>query len=102
MTIPGVTEANDFASRLLGLMGRRELGDRRLWFPRCTSLHTCFMRAPLDIVFLDAQRTIVAIHEDVRPWRFVFGGDRAASALESAAGFASNFGLQVGDSLQWR
>lgn len=88
--------------RFFGLMGRRDLAGVRLWFPRCASIHTCFMRGNIDVVFLDAKNVVVALHPDVRPWRIVNAGSAAArSVLELSTGGISELTLQVGDEVRW-
>ena len=48
--------ASTFGQRLRGLMGRREMppGSAMLLYP-CNAVHTCFMRFPIDIIFLDRE-----------------------------------------------
>ena len=38
-------------------------------FPRCSSVHTCFMAYPIDIAFIDRSGNVLACYENVRPWR---------------------------------
>ena len=38
-------------------------------FPRCSSVHTCFMAYPIDIAFIDARGYVLVCYENVRPWR---------------------------------
>ena len=99
--IDGVITASGFRDRLLGLMGKRDLSDARVWFPKCSSVHTCFMLAPIDIVFLDRDRVVVSLHEEARPWRFFRGARGADSVLELTAGFARQRELEAGDRVQW-
>ena len=58
-------------SRLAGLMGKKEIGGNALWFPDCRSIHTCFMRIPIDVAFLDRERRVVRKLERLRAWRLV-------------------------------
>lgn len=37
-------------------------------FPRCSSVHTCFMAYPVDIAFIDRDGNVLARYENVRPW----------------------------------
>ena len=57
-------------TRLRGLMGRRGLapGEGLLLRPS-GSVHTCFMRFAIDIVFLDGELQVLAVSPAVRPWR---------------------------------
>jgi hypothetical protein len=54
-------------ARLRGLIGRRDPGP--LLLPRTRAIHTCFMRVPIDAVFLDASGRPVKVVR-VAPWRF--------------------------------
>jgi uncharacterized protein len=91
--------ADSPASRLRGLLGRSELrpGEGLLLRP-ASAIHTCFMRFPIDAVFLDRDWRVVGISGDVRPWRAA--GRRGAKAvLELPAGESSRRGLELGDQL---
>lgn len=100
--IDGVVAAENYWQRLIGLMGRSDLSAVRMWFPRCSSIHTCFMRARIDVAFLDGEGRVVSLREAVRPWRFVRGGRGACSVLEFPAGFAREHGITVGEIIQWQ
>lgn len=91
--------ATTFARRLRGLMGRRALpaGEGLLLRP-AGSVHTCFMRFPIDVVMLDGQLRVLRVAEAVRPWRFT--GTRSGRAvLELSAGEAGRRGIAPGDVL---
>jgi uncharacterized membrane protein (UPF0127 family) len=91
--------AESFLTRLRGLLGRSVLprGEGLLIVP-CGSVHTWFMRFPIDVVFLDRDLRVVGVAADVRPWRLRWrkGGKRV---LELAAGQAAARGIGVGDRL---
>jgi uncharacterized protein len=91
--------AESVLSRMRGLLGRSELppGEGLLILP-APSIHTFFMRFPIDAVFLDADLRVVAVSPDVAPWRAA--GHRGARAvLELPAGEADSRGIRVGDRL---
>jgi uncharacterized membrane protein (UPF0127 family) len=91
--------ASSFASRFRGLMGVAELPPGTgLLLPGTSSVHTHFMRFPIDVVFLDSERRIVSIRPAVRPWRFA-RAKAADSVLELAAGECDRLGLTVGTAL---
>ena len=74
--------------RLLGLMGLPELpGGCGLLFPRCDSVHTAWMRVPIDVVFLDREGRVLAVRKRLRPWR-VARCRGAVAVLECPAGGA--------------
>ena len=88
--------ASSFASRFRGLMGVASLPPgTALLLPRTSSVHTHFMRFPIDVVFLDSERRIVSITRAVRPWRFA-KAKGADSVLELGAGECDRLGLTVG------
>jgi uncharacterized membrane protein (UPF0127 family) len=83
-------------SRLRGLMGRRELAPGHgLLLRPSPSIHTCFMRFPIDAVFLDRELRVVSVRERLQTWRFA--GQRGARAvLELPAGDAARRELAPG------
>ncbi|MEA5050188.1 MAG: DUF192 domain-containing protein [Oscillospiraceae bacterium] len=92
-----VRTADDFFSRFLGLMGRRELPPGGgLLLRRCASIHCFFMCFTIDAVYLDGDMRVVGT-ETLAPWRVghIFRGVR--HVLELPAGAAA--GLSAGDTL---
>jgi uncharacterized protein len=91
--------ATSFASRFRGLMGAARLpSGSGLLLPRTSSVHTHFMRFPVDVVFLDAEWRIVSVVQGLRPWRFA-AAKAASSVLELPAGDCGRLGLAEGDVL---
>ena len=89
-------EADSFGSRFRGLMGAAELPPGTgLLLPRTSSVHTHFMRFPIDVVFLDSELRIVSIVAALRPWRFA-RAKGADSVLELAAGECDRLELTEG------
>ena len=85
--------------RMRGLLGRKSLpaGEGILLRP-AASVHTFFMRFPIDVVFLDKEDRVVGIETAVSPWRTA--GRRGAKAVvELASGECERCGLHVGDRL---
>jgi uncharacterized protein len=87
-------------SRMRGLLGRSGLaqGEGLLLKP-CGSVHTLFMRFPIDVVFLDRELSVVAVRPDLRPWRTA-GARGAKVSLELAAGEAARLGIAPGMKLR--
>jgi uncharacterized protein len=92
--------ADNPLTRLRGLLGRRELalGEGLLLRP-APSIHTWFMRFPIDAVFLSHDLRVVAVEPDLRPWR-MRGARGARAVLELPAGEAGRQGLEVGLELE--
>ena len=92
--IAEVTIARTFASRFIGLLGRAQLRPNEgLLFVPGGSIHTCWMRFAIDIVFLNAQFEALRIVSHVRPWRFVFAPRGTQFVLELSAGAAHPLGV---------
>ena len=69
-----------------------------LLLPGTGSVHTHFMRFPIDVVFLDSDRRIMSIVTALRLWRLA-AAKEAAAVLELAAGECERLELAEGDSL---
>ncbi len=94
--------ATTFFSRFLGLMGRASLPtDEAILFPRCNSIHTFFMRFPIDVVFLSAEGDVVAAVRSLSPWRMVLPKKRVKHTLELAPGSIDRLHIGVGQKLSW-
>jgi uncharacterized membrane protein (UPF0127 family) len=87
-------------SRARGLLGRKELpvGEGLLIRPGF-SIHTFFMRFPIDAVFLDRSGAVVDVVRRMKPWRAATRL-RARAVLELAAGEAERVTLRVGERLE--
>jgi uncharacterized membrane protein (UPF0127 family) len=86
-------------ARMRGLLGRKTLPTGEgILLRKAPSVHTAFMRFPIDVVFLDREDTVVKVVPALAPWR-VAGARGAKSALELPAGEAARRGLEVGDRL---
>ena len=86
--------------RMRGLLGRRELPEGEgILLRHAGSIHTFFMRFPIDAVFLDRDDTVVGVAADVPPWRAA-GRKGAKSVLELPAGEAERRGVEVGQRLE--
>ena len=78
--------ADTFLTRFLGLMGRRSLPeDGGLLLKDCGSIHTCFMRFPIDVIYLSADYRVLDA-QTVRPWRMGTLVRGAKHTLELNAG----------------
>ena len=83
-----------------GLLGRTGLPhDQGLWIKRCKYVHTFFMRFSIDVVYLNADGTVVKTCPRLKPFRFSAGGRRADSVLELPAGFLDRNDIVVGEKL---
>lgn len=87
--------AHTFGQRLFGLAGIRCLpAGCSLLIPRCHSVHTAWMRFPIDVVFLDADGTPIRVVSALRPWRMATCRG-AVAVVETPAGGSRAFGYRA-------
>jgi uncharacterized membrane protein (UPF0127 family) len=98
--------AQSTATRIRGLLGRAAMEPEGgmlfvtpAWFP-IAWMHTCGMRFPIDIIFLDKRNRVLRINRELAPWRFSALVPKARRVLELAAGSAARAGCQKGDLLR--
>jgi uncharacterized protein len=91
--------AFDSATRNRGLLGRDGMPDgAALVIAPSSSVHTFFMRFPIDVVFAAKDGRVVKVCNAVPPWRIAFGW-RAFAAIELPSGTAARAGVNRGDYL---
>jgi uncharacterized protein len=92
-----VEAARSGATRRKGLLGRDRLGaGEGLWIVPCESVHTFFMRFPIDLVYLDRKNQVRKVRHAVGPWR-ISACFTAHSVIELPAGAARESGTVKGD-----
>ena len=90
-------------TRFWGLMDRASLAPgHALLFPGVKSVHTHFMRFPIDVVFYDADGVVVEVAHALRPWRFSAYRRQTAGVIELPAGTVRGAQTEVGDHLSLR
>ena len=94
-----VNTAFDSASRRQGLLGREAWAPgHALVLAPCAAVHTCFMRFPIDVVFVDRDGCVRKVAEHLRAWRMA-ASPLAFAAIEMAAGSAAAAGVRRGTRL---
>jgi len=92
-------QANQFWKRLTGLMTFKTMkSSEGMLLTPCSDIHTCFMKFPIDVICLDNNLTILEVHCNIKPWRFIMGCKNTVSILEVPVGVASS--LRIGDQLK--
>lgn len=94
--------ADNFLSRLLGLMVKDELpkGHALLLFP-CSCVHTFFMRFPIDAIFLDKNGQVIRIMRNIVPYKFGPWVRGAVKSLEFPANSSDVANTRVGDKIKF-
>src|SRR5919197_3645339 len=92
--------ADSFRLRLRGLLGRKSLGgDEGLLLVGSPSIHTSFMKFPIDALFLDRELEVIAVKPELGPWR-ISSRWKAKHILELRAGEAARRGVGPGARLR--
>jgi uncharacterized membrane protein (UPF0127 family) len=93
--------ADTLPRRMRGLLGRPKLfpGTGIVMRPGW-SIHTAFMRFPIDVMFVDASQVVLRVVPGLRPWRAALcrGGH---DVVELAAGECARHDLEAGDRVTW-
>lgn len=97
-----VEVADTRRTRRRGLLGRASLDPAAaLLITPCFSVHTVFMRFPIDVAFVDREGRAVRLVRALQPWRLA-AALGAHAAIELAAGRLDACGVRVGDRLLLR
>jgi uncharacterized protein len=93
------TIADRAVTRMRGLVGRRALpSGQGLLLRPAPSIHTAFMRFPIDVVFLDGDLRVLKLVQRLQPWRTALALS-AKAVLELAAGESARRELGLADRL---
>jgi len=94
--------AKTASQKVKGLLGRECLEEGQgLLFKGAGSLHTLFMRFPIDIIYTDKKGKVVKLAEAVRPFKVVTAPLRCHYAIELPAGAIPASKTQTGDLLEF-
>ena len=87
-------------SRFRGLMATdssRFTRGQGLWISPSHGIHTFAMRFAIDAVYLDQERIVIHIEEELKPWRLAAVRVQAASVLELPTGTIKESLTAIGD-----
>ncbi len=90
-------------SRLRGLMGRHAASfpaGNGLWIIPSRGVHTLAMRFPIDVLYLDRDKHVVHVEENLKPWRVAKVSMQTASVLELPGNTLKSSGTAVGDEIE--
>jgi uncharacterized membrane protein (UPF0127 family) len=68
-----------------------------LWINPSRGIHTFAMRFAIDAIYLDRDRKVIHIEEDLQPWRLAAVKIQAASVLEVPTGTVRESQTVIGD-----
>lgn len=98
-----VAKTENVFQRMKGLLGRSSLDpDQGLWIQPCNSIHTLFMKFPIDVAFLSNEFRIIKLLPSLSPFRLSPIVWNAQSVLELSAGTLRRSGTTLGDYIEFR
>ena len=93
--------ATSLAQRTKGLLGRLSLAkNEAMVLKPCSSIHTFFMRFPIDVLFVDRQMRIIRLITNMPPNRLSPIAWASIMAIELPAGKIGQTNTQAGDHIE--
>jgi uncharacterized membrane protein (UPF0127 family) len=89
-------------TRFRGLMATRAdqfPPGQGLWINPSHGVHTFAMRFPIDVVYLDRDRKVIHLEEDLKPWRMAAIRAKATSVIEVPTGAIQESQTTLGDQI---
>lgn len=98
-----VTVADTSLRRMVGLLGKNELGPGEgLWIRPSSGVHTIGMRFPIDVVGLDKNHRVIKLWQCLRPYRMTSVSAALRSVVELPPGRIMECQIQVGDLIDFK
>jgi uncharacterized membrane protein (UPF0127 family) len=96
-----VAVADTLLKRMKGLLGKSTMltGEALLIKP-CISIHTFFMKFPIDVIFLTKRNHVITVIRNLKPNRLTRLYPKAVSVLELPAGVLQVTDTGVGDEIE--
>jgi len=84
-----------------GLLGKKELPfGEALWIKPCFSVHTFFMKFPIDVIFLNKTNQVIAAVSNLTPNRMTRLYPQSFSVLELPTGTIDASNTKIGDIIE--
>jgi uncharacterized protein len=97
-----VRVADNIFTRMKGLLGKKELPiGEALWIKPCFSVHTFFMRFPIDVLFLNKKNQVIAAVTSLTPNRLTRLYTQSFSVLELPIGTIDASNTKTGDIIEF-
>ncbi|MCX5695858.1 MAG: DUF192 domain-containing protein [Candidatus Omnitrophica bacterium] len=92
--------ADTFLKRAKGLLGKREFHyGQALVLNPCNSVHTCFMRFPIDLLFVSKNNTVIKAIPKLMPFRLSPISAQSRFVIELPLGTIKFTSTGLGDQL---
>ena len=90
--------ADNFVLRILGLLPLKTISNNEgLLLKPSNSIHTLFMKFPIDVIFVDKRNQIIEIYHEVKPFKILPIHLNSRYVIETAGGVCKMKNLQKGD-----
>lgn len=86
-----IKETKGFYQRLKGFMFYQKNIDYGLVFKKCNSIHTFFMRQPIDVIMTDINHKILYIYPNFKPWKIILPKKNVYYTYELPLGSTTKF-----------
>jgi uncharacterized membrane protein (UPF0127 family) len=96
--VDNIDKAEGFYEKMMGLMFKENMNDKGGLLFETKSIHTHFMRFPIDVVFLSKNHNVVKVIHSMKPWRITGIYFKAKFAIELVGGTVGT-SFKVGDKL---
>lgn len=99
--------ARSIISQVIGLMFRRSIPESYAMIfevgrEERVDIHTFFVRFSIDLLFLDRDKKVVEVKENMRPWLDIyFPKNKAYYIIELPGGKVKKAGIMAGERLMW-
>ena len=91
-----IVEARTFTKRLFGLMGKENI-DYGMFFPKCKSIHTFFMKESINVFGLDNDNVVIFRKLNLMPNKILDIKQKKTNILELPSNIGRN--INIGDKL---
>ena len=91
-----VIECKTFFSRLKGFMFKKEI-KHSLLFNHCNSIHTFFMKTPIDVIFCNKENKILYYYKSLPPNKIILPKAKVPRVYELPPNY---FNIQINDRLE--
>lgn len=82
--------ANSFMKRFLGYMLQKEPHYESILFKPCNSIHTFFMKFPIDVLFINENMEVCKKIESLKPGKIIMPVKKAVMVIEGKEGRFKN------------
>jgi len=92
--------ANNSFSRMKGLMFKNTINKGLLLKP-ANSIHTLFMKFPIDVVYIDKSSKIIKVSKNMKPWKISNIVLKSHAILELPEGTINKYRIKVSDVVEF-